>query len=132
MHAIRWYETKGLMPGVLRDSGGRRLYHERHVSWLEVIDRLRRSGMSITALRDYTALAVQGSRTLGPTRAVLLAHRAHVLEMIAEWKIALNLLDGKIAFYGQWQAAGKRPATDGADHTLPSQPAKKAPRRVVR
>jgi len=31
VHAIRWYETQGLVPGVARDEGGRRLYGEPHV-----------------------------------------------------------------------------------------------------
>ena len=33
-HAIRWYETQGLMPGVQRNGSGRRVYNERHVDWL--------------------------------------------------------------------------------------------------
>ena len=129
-HAIRWYETQGLMPGVVRDSGGRRLYHERHVGWLEVIDRLRRSGMSIAALRDYTALAVQGSRTVRPTLEKLLAHREHVHNAIADWKLALKLIDSKIGFYEQWQATGQRPLRDdspGHAATMPVRPAKVPP-----
>ncbi|MGA2730769.1 MAG: MerR family DNA-binding transcriptional regulator [Terracidiphilus sp.] len=34
VHTIRWYETQGLMPGVLRDSGNRRVYSELHLSWI--------------------------------------------------------------------------------------------------
>jgi DNA-binding transcriptional MerR regulator len=30
VHAIRWYESLGLMPGVVRDGGGRRVYEEGH------------------------------------------------------------------------------------------------------
>ncbi len=56
VHAIRWYEAQGLMPGVVRDSGGRRTYTAYHVGWLDLMDRLRRTGMSIAQLREYTAL----------------------------------------------------------------------------
>ena len=41
IHAIRWYEAQGLMPGVLRDGGGRRVYAEGHVAWLQLMQRLR-------------------------------------------------------------------------------------------
>ena len=116
IHTIRWYEAQGLVPGVVRDSGGRRVYNERHASWLEVIDRMRRTGMSITTLREYTALAVQGSRTVKPTLEILERHRERVRETIIEWERALELIGGKIDFYEEWRTTGKRPykvARDG-------------------
>jgi DNA-binding transcriptional MerR regulator len=86
VHAIRWYEAQGLVPGVSRDDGGRRLYGEMHVGWLDLMDRLRRTGMSIAEMRTYTALAMQGRTTLAERRALLEAHRARVRETIGEWK----------------------------------------------
>ena len=47
VHAIRWYESQGLVPGVERDTGRRRVYTELHVGWLDFMDRLRRTGMTI-------------------------------------------------------------------------------------
>ena len=49
VHAIRWYEAQGLVPGVERDGGGRRVYTEHHVGWLEFMDRLRGTGDADTA-----------------------------------------------------------------------------------
>ena len=51
IHTIRWYEAQGLIPGVERDGGGRRVYGDLHVGWLDLMDRLRRSGMSIAEHR---------------------------------------------------------------------------------
>lgn len=109
VHAIRWYETQGLVPGVARDEGGRRLYVELHVGWLDLMERLRRTGMSIAEMRDYTALAVQGKVTLRERRDMLAAHRERVTETIAQWKKALSLVDRKIGFYDEWMASGHRP-----------------------
>ena len=53
VHAIRWYETQGLMPGVARDSSGRRVYTTDHIDWLNFLDRLRFAGMSVQAMRRY-------------------------------------------------------------------------------
>ena len=39
IHAIRWYEAQGLIPGVVRDRAGRRVYSELHLSWLDLMDR---------------------------------------------------------------------------------------------
>ena len=115
VHTIRWYEAQGLMPGVARDGGGRRVYADGHVGWLELMQRLRRTGMSIAEMRHYTELVKQGRATLAQRQALLAAHRLRVLEAIAEWRRALTLLEGKIDFYGEWLNTGKRPALTPLD-----------------
>lgn len=109
VYTIRWYESQGLMPGVQRDAGGRRVYSERHVGWLSLMVRLRASGMSIAQMRRYAALTGHGKLALTQRRELLLAHRLDVLARIEEWQTALGLLDAKIGFYGEWLAQGKRP-----------------------
>jgi DNA-binding transcriptional MerR regulator len=115
IHTIRWYEAQGLMPGVVRDGGGRRVYADGHVAWLELMQRLRRTGMSIAEMRRYTALVRQGKSTLAARHAMLQAHRERVQRTIADWQQALELLDSKIDFYGQWQRTGKRPPLDSSN-----------------
>jgi DNA-binding transcriptional MerR regulator len=136
IHAIRWYESLGLMPGVVRDGGGRRVYNERHVDWLLLIDRLRRTGMSIAQMREYTALVRQGRGTLKQRQALLAAHRARVEQAIADWTEALGLLDAKIDFYGEWLATGQRPASTFSQRPAPKpKPSRNRPaarRRAVR
>jgi len=109
VHAIRWYEAQGLVPGVERDGGGRRVYGEHHVGWLDFMDRLRGTGMSVAQMRDYTAMVKKGGAALGERRALLKAHQARVLENIARWTEALELIDAKIEFYDEWVAKGQRP-----------------------
>ena len=109
VHAIRWYEAQGLMPGVLRDPGGRRVYDDRHLSWLELIERLRRTGMSIAQMREYTRLVKQGKTSLVAPRDLLRSHRVRVEAALAEWPAALQLLDHKLEFYGEWIESGHRP-----------------------
>jgi DNA-binding transcriptional MerR regulator len=110
VHAIRWYEAQGLVPGVERDGGGRRIYTEHHVGWLEFMDRLRGTGMSVAQMRAYTALVKKGSGALGERRTLLRAHQARVLENIARWTEALTLIEAKLEFYDEWVAKGARPA----------------------
>ena len=115
VHAIRWYEAQGLIPGVMRDAGGRRVYRERHLSWLEFIDRLRLTGMSIAQMREYAALVKQGRGTLRVQQGLLRAHRERVQANIEQWTAALNVLDYKIEALDQWIVTGIRPAAQ-ADH----------------
>ena len=88
----------------IRDS-----YSELHLGWLSLMDRLRRTGMSVAQMRAYTTLVKQGRATLAQRQEMLRAHRAKVEATIAEWNEALAMLDGKIDFYGEWIAGGKRP-----------------------
>jgi len=111
IHAIRWYEAQGLIPGVERDPGGRRVYSDQHLNWLELMHRLRKTGMSIAQMREYTVLVKQGKATLRQRQELLRVHRARVKRTIAEWAVALQLIDSKIDFYGEWLSTGHRPRT---------------------
>ena len=112
IHTIRWYETQGLIPGVVRDRGGRRVYSEHHIRWLDLMERLRRTGMSITQMREYTTLAKQGDAVLEQRRALLAGHQVRVRENIIRWTEALTLIDAKIEFYDEWMANGARPSVE--------------------
>jgi DNA-binding transcriptional MerR regulator len=112
VHAIRWYEAQGLVPGVARDAGGRRRYREQHVAWLALMERLRVTGMSIAEMRRYAGLVAQGRRSLAERRDMLAAHRAEVLATMARWQEALAALDRKLDFYDDWIATRQRPAHD--------------------
>jgi DNA-binding transcriptional MerR regulator len=109
VHTIRWYERQGLIPGVCRDHGGRRLYSDYHVGWLDLMERLRSTGMSIRQMREYTHLAQQGAAALAQRHALLRAHQARVKDTIQRWTDALALIDAKIEFYDEWIEGGARP-----------------------
>ena len=136
VHAIRWYEAQGLVPGVARDEGGRRVYGELHVGWLDLMERLRATGMSIAEMREYTALVMQGSRSLRQRRDLLAGHRERVNTTIAEWKRALTLVEKKIDFYDAWMDTGQRPPLIPAQTPRPLRkpalPAPSSARRAVK
>ncbi|MGH8176984.1 MAG: MerR family transcriptional regulator [Steroidobacter sp.] len=109
VHTIRWYESQRLMPGVRRDLQGRRIYADGHVQWLELLERLRRSGMSIRDLREYTGMAKRGASTLKESRELLQAHRRRIEASIRDLHESLALIDAKVAFYDEWQRSGVKP-----------------------
>ncbi len=112
VHAIRWYDAQGLIPGVVRDGGGRRVFTERHIDWLALLDRLRSTGMSVADIGRYAALVRQGRAGVSGQRELLAAHRTQVAGALAEWQAALQVLDDKLAFYEQWLATGQRPVRE--------------------
>src|SRR5580658_7146492 len=61
VHALRFYEREGLLAdSIRRDSGGRRVYTEDDLDWLEMCLMLRATGMSLPVIRQYTDLVKQG------------------------------------------------------------------------
>lgn len=114
VHTIRWYEAQGLIPNVERDAGGRRRYDPDHVEHLVFLDLLRRTGMSVAEMRELSALAMRGWRTLGERHAMLRAHRARVEAQIEELRAAITLVDTKLAYYDTWMANKKRPPAPAA------------------
>ena len=64
VHALRFYEREGILPNpVRRDPGGRRVYSEDDLEWLDLCIMLRSSGMPLPAIRQYTDLVRQGPAT---------------------------------------------------------------------
>src|SRR5579872_2809434 len=110
VHTIRWYEAQGLMPGVVRDSAKRRVYSEYHVGWLDLMERLRQTGMSIAQMREYTTLVKRGDSAILQRQHLLAAHQTMVRATIARWTEALALIEAKVEFYDEWLANGERPA----------------------
>jgi len=129
IHTIRWYESQGLIPGVVREPNGRRIYSEHHVAWLDLLERLRSTGMSVKQMRAYTALAKQGAAALRERRTLLAGHQVLVRENIARWTEALALIEAKIEFYDEWMANGERPAI-GPHRRLPKSILKNMPKNM--
>jgi DNA-binding transcriptional MerR regulator len=98
-YTLRWYEQEGLVSPIGRDSAGRRRYTRDDVCWLELLTRLRRTGMPVRDMRRYAELARLGDQTLGARRELFEAHRERVLARIAELEEDLRMLDYKIDLY---------------------------------
>jgi DNA-binding transcriptional MerR regulator len=109
IHTIRWYESQRLIPGVRRDPQGRRVYVEQHVGWLDLLDRLRSTGMSIREVREYAVMVRRGEQSLKDRQKLLQAHRERVEARIRDMTESLSLIDRKIEFYGDWLRTGVQP-----------------------
>jgi DNA-binding transcriptional MerR regulator len=59
-HTLRYYERDGLMLGVDRGGSGHRRYSERDLGWIELITKLRATGMPIREVRRYAELVRAG------------------------------------------------------------------------
>ena len=64
---LRYYEELGLLPGVRRRAGGRRVYGPGEIERLRFIQRLKALGLSLAEVKELNAVYAIG----GSTRAML-------------------------------------------------------------
>jgi len=100
VHALRFYESSGILADpVRRGPGGRRVYGEHDIEWLAVCIKLRASGMPLPAIREYTELVREGAGNERERLAIMRRHRDRVIAQIAELNECLNLITDKIEVY---------------------------------
>ncbi|MEZ5091512.1 MerR family transcriptional regulator [Nocardioides sp.] len=99
-HTLRYYERDGLMlHAVDRSSSGHRRYTDLDLHWLELLSRLRATGMPIREMRRYAALVRSGAGNEQERLDLLREHRRRVLEQLAEVQEHLGAIDRKIGIY---------------------------------
>ncbi len=114
-HALRYYETEGLLVGTpARTPAGRRRYDERDLTWIVMVQRLRATGMPVREVREYAELVRAGEGTEAARLALLRAHRERVLAQLAEVTEHLGAITAKIEGYERQVLPGAAAARAGA------------------
>ncbi|MCW7945824.1 MerR family transcriptional regulator [Streptomyces hygroscopicus] len=108
-HTLRWYERIGLMPHVDRSHTGQRRYCNADLDWLDLVGKLRLTGMPVADMVRYAEMVRAGDHTYSERYELLEATRRDVLARIAELQDTLAVLNRKIDFYAD---AGHAPASE--------------------
>ena len=99
-HTLRYYERDGLMLATVdRSPSGHRRYSDRDLTWIEMITRLRSTGMPMRDVRRYAALVRDGDGNEAERLDLLKAHRDRVERQLAEVSGHLRAIDHKIGLY---------------------------------
>jgi DNA-binding transcriptional MerR regulator len=107
-HTLRWYERIGLMPHVDRTHTGQRRFTDRDLDWLDLVGKLRLTGVPVADMVRYAELVRQGEHTFREREELLAAHRENVLRRISELHSTLDVLDNKIENYAVARRAAER------------------------
>jgi DNA-binding transcriptional MerR regulator len=99
LDTLRYYEKIGLLSGIGRTSGGRRVFTDDDLSWLLLFRCLRDTGMPIAEMCRYTDLARQGEHTAGDRQALLERHAERVEVQMRLLERQYDHLREKIRFY---------------------------------
>ena len=86
---LRYYEKEGLIPSVRRDESGYRDYDEHTLSWIELIQRFRGTGIPIGRFAEYVKLAFSDSDSKEARRAIL-------LEICDELRVEMESLPARL------------------------------------
>lgn len=96
---LRFYDRKGLLPFVDRDSAGRRSFKDNDLNFLEVIECMKKCGMTITEIRHFIDLCMQGDVTLMNRYELLEKEAATVKEQIKTLQDQLDFLHYKMWYF---------------------------------
>lgn len=96
---LRWYERIGLLEAIPRDGVGQRRYRPLDLDRLELLVKMRATGMPLVEMRQYVALVHGGNHTRAQRLALLEEHRQRTLDHIDALRRDLVVIDRKINRY---------------------------------
>ncbi|AMT72751.1 MerR family transcriptional regulator [Mycobacteroides immunogenum] len=97
--ALRWFEREGLFPRVPRDGGGRRRFSDGDIERVQLMLRLRRTGMPVRDMRRFIELLAGGEETHAERLELLFAQRVRILAAMERLTEDLSVVDFKVAHY---------------------------------
>ncbi|WP_221090950.1 MerR family transcriptional regulator [Deinococcus aquaedulcis] len=97
-HTLRYYDREGLL-AVPRGGGSKRQYTSAELGLLRMLIRLRRTGMGMAGLREFSRLIRLGEAGVPARRALLVAHEQAVVAQLGAMQGDLQAIRDKIALY---------------------------------
>jgi len=102
-HTLRYYESIGLIKDIKRNSAGKRIYSEQDLKWLEVIIRLRATGMNINKMKEYAKLRHMGDETIAERKSIMKEHLHSIEHEIETLLEARDYVTRKIEIYNEME-----------------------------
>ena len=97
------------MLGIDRAGSGHRRYSEHDLGWIELITKLRATGMPIREVRRYAELVRAGDGNEGERLALLRVHRERVRAQLDTMAAYLDAIDMKISYYADASGSCESP-----------------------
>lgn len=96
---LRYYDKEGLLPFVQRGAGGRRIFTENDLNFLEVIKCLKRSGVQVKEISTFIGWCMAGDESLPQRKAFMDEKEAELEKEIKEMQTTLAFLQWKKWYY---------------------------------
>ena len=72
---LRYYDREGMFPSMERSSGGIRVFSDREIGVLRVIECLKKSGLPIKEIKEFLAWCEEGDASLQKRRNLFYKRR---------------------------------------------------------
>lgn len=96
---LRYYDKQGLLPFMERRESGYRIFSENDILMLRVIECLKKSGMPIKDIRQFTEWVLQGDASLQERYHMFLERKQAIEKQMAELQETLDFINHKCWYY---------------------------------
>ena len=96
---IRYYDKEGLLPDLQRKESGYRIFSDRDLEAIDLIECFKESGLTIREIRHFMSLVRQGDVNLDERLAFFQTNVARLEEKLAAVQNALEHSRRPLAFY---------------------------------
>ena len=103
---LRYYDDQGLFPFLERTEGGIRIFKDEDYRWIKIVRSLKRTGMSLSDIRDFMNMSMEGDETIEQRLEMYRHQREQVRERMADLQEMLDILDYKCWFYDVARESG--------------------------
>lgn len=96
---LRYYDKQGLLPYMERRESGYRMFSDGDIAMLRVIECLKKSGMPIKDIRQFSEWVLMGDDSLNERYEIFLERKKAVEAQIAELQKTLDFINHKCWYY---------------------------------
>ena len=100
---LRYYESIGLITDIKRNASGKRIYSEEDIKWIEMIGRLRETGMNINKMKKYAQLRKVGDSTITERKNIMKEHLEFIENKIEELSKSRDYVAKKVEIYTEME-----------------------------
>ena len=96
---IRYYDKMGLIPFLEKNESGYRIFKEKDISMLRIIECFKNTGMSISEMQQYVEMVKRGDESLEERYQLFVRRKEIVLEEMRQLEKQLETIDHKLWYY---------------------------------
>lgn len=96
---LRYYDKQGLLPFVERSKSGIRMFQEKDYEWLKLIECLKKSGLTLSEIKNYIFMAIRGDETIEDRLQLFLNQKEVITQKITELQETLKVVEYKCWYY---------------------------------
>jgi len=103
---LRYYDREGMFPKLARSNGGIRVFSEKEVATIKVIDCLKNTGMPIKDIKNFLDWGEEGDASLQKRQQLFHERLEEVTKQMAALQETMNTIKCTCWYYYTAMAAG--------------------------